>query len=96
MVVIDNRIERPRRTKLILATILAAALLGLAWFIYSSNETADAPAQSTTETRPNNAENTPPSPDGSVTEQGNETEDTTPSSSGTGNNTTLNPNPGVQ
>lgn len=80
--------------RIIIAIILGIILLTIAAVLYNKNQKADAPIQPTTETRPNSIQNTPPN--GSVTQDGDETSDTTPSSSGTGNNTLTNPAPGTQ
>jgi cytoskeletal protein RodZ len=73
-----------------LAVMLAIVAL-LAVFVFNqSKNTADAPAKSTTETRPNSEQNTPDSSDGSVDQDRDSSEDTTPSPSGSGANTLLN------
>jgi hypothetical protein len=73
--------------RIVIAVILAALLLAIATVLYQRNHTAEAPAQSTTETRPDNSNNTPAS--NSVTNGGNPADDTTPNPTGTGNNTYL-------
>lgn len=75
MPVIETRTEHHMSTpRIIIAAILATLLIIAAVMLYNKNKTAEAPAQSTTQTQPNNAENTPPT--GSVTQDGNETSDT--------------------
>lgn len=78
-----------RRARVVIALLLAVILLVVAGLIYASRQTVEAPVQSTTETRPNSAQNIPPSSDGSVTQDGDETDPTTPSSTGTGANNYL-------
>ncbi|HSH18703.1 MAG TPA: hypothetical protein VK978_04960 [Candidatus Saccharimonadales bacterium] len=74
------------RARMLIALLLALALIAIAGILYTITRSADAPAQSTEDTRPGSSQNVPPSSNGSVTQDGEETSDTTPSSSGTGAN----------
>lgn len=90
MPVVDTRYEHHRMTplRIAVAIVLAVILLTVAWMLYTRNRDADAPVRPTTQTRPDDRANI--TPGDSVTQEGDETSDTNPSSSGTGNNTTLN------
>jgi negative regulator of sigma E activity len=67
-----------------IAVALAIVLIILAVTLYAKNHHAQAPAKSTFQTQPNNSKSTPSS--GSVTNGGDQSQDTVPSSSGTGSN----------
>ena len=77
------------RSRLIIPLIIGLLLLAGAWFVFAANRTSEAPARSTTESRPNSSQNTPPGNGQSVTQDGDESTPTTPSSTGTGANNQL-------
>ncbi len=70
--------KHSNKSKMILVVLLAIALLAFTWIMYSRTTTSEAPAQSTTESRPNNPRNIPDEGDGSVTEGSNPADATTP------------------
>jgi flagellar basal body-associated protein FliL len=93
---IDTSASRRSSIKLIIALLLVATAIASAVLMYQIYKTSEAPTQPTTETRPNSDQNSPGRGNNSVTEGGDESDPMTPSSTGTGNNTELNPAPGEQ
>lgn len=80
--------DRPNYIKPLLLMLIAALLVLGVWFSIQSRQPS-APAQSTTESRPNSEQNIPDKGNGSVTQDGNPNEDATPDPAGTGGNTML-------